>query len=473
MNIHRFSAFAAICLAVACSDSSATGAGGGGDAGASGGTGGASASTGGAQTGGGGDATGGGGAGGASGACDPKLPTFADGKAPSATVRVKAGAAAGGDGSEAKPFASLSDALKAASPGTEVRVSGDLPAPTYTVGVKGTDAAPIWITGEPGAKIGPLTLEGASHVVVQDLELAQGDGHVLHFFSADHLLFRRLRIHDAGLGCIKGSQTTNAYVEDSELWAAGKQNGHPTLDFVGVNTGHIVRSSFHDGPGVIIMLKGGTSDLLFAWNEVYKQTTAGNALALGQSTGPQYFQPKDAAFEGLRLIAFANRLHDLVGAPVAFEGCKDCAAVHNTIWNTTGPQLVRFLPGAAGEASGVMTSKPEGCRFAGNIVVGGQTSGASLNADAQNIGPGNVVDYNVFLKPGSLNWWGDIPQDMVHSTFDKDPKLSAEGLPGDVALVDGKGPPDIGSLPFSSAFVEDASGKCFTLPGDIGALAVP
>ena len=48
----------------------------------------------------------------------------------------------------------------------------------------------------------------------------------------------------------------------------------------------------------------------------------GNALALGQSTGPEFFQPKDAAFEGLRIVAFANRLYDLVGAPVAFEVTK-------------------------------------------------------------------------------------------------------------------------------------------------------
>jgi hypothetical protein len=364
--------------------------------------------------------------------------------------------------------------MKVVTPGTEVRVSGELTGFTYTTGVKGTESAPIWITGEPGAKIGPLTLESASYVIAQDLELSQSpDGHVLHFFSADHLLFRRLKIHAAGLGCIKGSQTSFAYVEDSDLWAAGQKSAHPVIDFVGVNTGHIVRSAFHEGPGVMIMLKGGTSDMLFAWNEVYNQTSPGNALALGQSTGPMYFQPIDSAFEGLRIIAFGNLLHDLVGAPVAFEGCKDCAALHNTIWSTTGAQLVRFLPGAAGEASGVAESKPEGCRFAGNIVVGGQESGASLNADPQNHGPGNVVDYNVFLKPGSLNWWGDIPQDMVYSTYDKDPQLSAEGVPSNTGLVDGKGPPDIGGLPFANTFVRDAKGACISLPADIGAIAVP
>lgn len=405
--------------------------------------------------------------------CEPKLPTFADGKQASSALYVHAGAAPGGDGSEVAPFAELAAALMVATPGTEVRVAGELPAPTYTVGLAGSADAPIWITGEPGAKIGPLTLEQASHIIVQDLEISGSDGHVLHFFFADHLLLRRLKIHDAGLGCIKGSQTTAAYVEDSELWAAGQVNAHPVLDYVGVNTGHIVRSEFHDGPGVMIMLKGGTSDLLFAWNEVHHQSEPGNALSLGQSTGPEFFQPLDAAFEGLRIVAFANLLHDLVGAPVAFEGCKDCAAVRNTIWSCTGPQLLRFLPGAAGMSSGVQVSKPEGCRFTGNIVVGGQDGGASLNADDVNTGPGNVVDYNVFLKPGALNWWGVIAQDLVHSTYDQDPQLDAAGMPGNVGLVDGKGPPDTAGLPFADAFTRDAAGACIGPAPDIGAFELP
>ena len=385
--------------------------------------------------------------------CEPPLPTFADGKSPTGTLYVQAGAAPGGDGSQAKPFDTLDAGLKAATPGTNVRVTGDLPAPTYTVGLGGTPEAPIWITGEAGAKVGPLTLEMGHDLVIRDLELSGSpEGHVLHFFFADRLLLQRLKIHDAGMGCIKGSQATEVHVEDSELWAAGKFSAHPVLDYVGVNGGHIVRSDFHDGPGVIIMLKGGTSDLLFAWNKVHAQTAPGDALTLGQSTGPQFFQPIDAAFEGLRIVAYANLLYDLVGPPVAFTGCKDCAAVRNTIWNTTGAQLVRFLPGAAGMNSGVMQSIPEGNRFTGNIVVGGQEGGASLNADEPNTGPNNVLDYNVFLKPGALNWWGVVPQDMVHSTYNQDPMLDAGGVPANVPLVDGKGPPDLAGLPFADTF---------------------
>lgn len=405
-------------------------------------------------------------------ACTPALPTFADGLTPERTLHVAPGGS--GDGSAGSPFGSLQAALAAATPGTEVRVDGDLPASTYTTGLAGTETAPIWITGEAGARIGPLTLEDASYIVVRDLELAGSpDGHVLHFFFSNDLVLRRLRIHDAGLGCIKGSQSVRVDLSDSELWDAGNRSDHPVLDYVGVNGARIVRSRFHEGPGVMVMLKGGTSDLFFAWNEIYDQTSPGNALALGQSTGPQFFQPIDSRFEGVRILAFANLLHDLVGAPVAFEGCQDCAAVHNTIWNTTGGQLLRFLPGAAGQDSGETRSVSEGCRFTGNIVVGGQAGGASLNADMDNVGPNNVADYNVWLKPGSLNWWGVVPQDMASSTYDQDPRLTAEGLPQETSLVAGAGPPDLSGLPFSELMVQGYDGACFTAPSDLGARVLP
>lgn len=466
----------------ACGDDGETapaaGAGGTAGSGAQAGSGGSGAT--------GGTSNGGGGSGAAGGSGCLSLPTFADGKTPTSTVWVSGSAAPGGDGSQGAPFRNLTEAKSAIGPGTEVRVQGEVQAVADYLDLQGTADAPIFITGEAGAvlrgQIDPaipaLAMDGASYVVVQDLEIATAGAHVLHFVFSDHLLFRRLSIHDAGLGCVKGSQCTDVFMEDVDVYDGGKGSpsqtaGHPVFDYVGVNTGHIVRSAFHNGPGVMVMLKGGTSDMFFAFNDIYDQTSSGNALSLGQSTGPQFFQPLDSAFEGLRIVAFANRLHELVGAPFAFEGCSECAAVHNVAWNTTGAQLVRFLPGAAGQDSGETVSLSTNCRFTGNIVVGGQESGASLNADPQNHGPGNQLDHNVFLKPGPLNWWSDIPQDTTTSTYDQDPQLDAVGRPANVALVDGQGASDIDSLAFGDRFVRDYAGTCVSAPLDIGAFEVP
>ncbi|MBW2459097.1 MAG: hypothetical protein JRI68_31650 [Deltaproteobacteria bacterium] len=469
-------------LFVACDDETNGGGGGGGSGGTASGTGGSSSGTGGSSSGTGGSSSSGTGGGGGTGGDDcVTLSTFADGKTPSSTLWVDGAADPGGDGSQGAPFRNLTEAKAAIVPGTEVRVQGEVFAAADYLALQGTADEPIFITGEPGAilrgQINPsipaLAMDGTSYLVVQDLELQTGGGHVLHFAFSDHLLFRRLTIHDAGLGCVKGSQSTDVFVEHTDVYDGGKSTAHPVFDYVGVNTGHIVFSQFHQGPGVMMMLKGGTSDMFVAWNDIYDQTTPGNALALGQSTGPQYFQPIDSAFEGLRIVAFANRLHGLVGAPFAFEGCSDCAAVHNVVWDCTGPQLVRFLPGAAGQNSGETVSLSQNCRFTGNVVVGGQASGASLNADAQNHGPGNQLDHNVFLKPGALNWWGDIPQDTVTSTYDQDPQLDSEGVPQNTTLVDGAGADDLGSITFADRFVRDYAGNCVTAPLDIGAFQVP
>jgi hypothetical protein len=224
----------------------------------------------------------------------------------------------------------------------------------------------------------------------------------------------------------------------------------------------------------MVMLKGGTSDVLFAFNEIYDQTgSGGSALHLGQSTGPQYFQPATADYEAKKLVAFANYIHDVAGPFFAFQGADSCAGVHNTMVGSTGGQLVRYLPGNAGSQSGATKSLSRHCRFTGNIVVGGTASGASLNADATSIGPGNALDHNIWLKPGSLNWWSPLEQEKTTSVYDKDPKVSASGVPGDTALVKGRGAADLGTLPFASFFVRDLKGSCVKQPLDIGAVAVP
>src|SRR5687767_4490562 len=123
----RYLSIVGMCLVAACG---VGGASSSGDAGAGGSAGSAGSS----------GTAGGGGTGGGSSACDPPLPTFADGKKPTSTLYIMAGAPAGGDGSQGKPFGTLNDALKVVSPGTEVRVSGELTGLTYTTGVKGTEA---------------------------------------------------------------------------------------------------------------------------------------------------------------------------------------------------------------------------------------------------------------------------------------------------------------------------------------------
>jgi len=420
-----------------------------------------------------------------------QLKQFASDATPIRTLFVDGSAKKGGNGSEEKPFRDLAQAEKVAKPGTEFRLRGEVqarPGKDYGLSFHGEPDAPIWITGEPGARlrgseereIPALKLVDTRYLVVQDLELLESPNHVLHFDHSHHLLFRRLHVHRARTACIKGSQSHHVYVEDSDLHGAAElPGGNPAstqvLDFVGVNTGHIVRSKFHDGPGVLVMLKGGTSDLLFAYNELYDQTSDehGAALHLGQWTSPRAFQPLDAAFEAVRVVAYANLIHDVKGAFLAFGGCDDCAAVHNTMYDSNGYQMVRYLPGSAGPESGAKQSVSRNCRFTGNIVVGGHPGGPSLNADAEHIGPGNALDHNLWLKQGAINWRSPLPRETTTSMFGRDPLLTPEGLPSNANLVRGKGPTDLGSIAFAELFTRDFRGACVTPPRDLGAIRLP
>jgi len=433
----------------------------------------------------GGLAAGGGSAGSAGGesSCDALPETFAAGHSPSAIIHVDGDAQAGGDGSENQPFASLAAAQAAVMPGTEIVIHNEV-VNNSALSFTGTAEAPIWITGAPGAKLrggsaSALRLVNTSYLIVQDLELFESPNHVLHFDHSDHLMFRRLHVHRAAEACLKGSQTTHLYVEDCDFHGAGElPGGDPVsvqvLDLVGVNTGYIVRSKFHDGHHVMVMLKGGTSDLLFAFNEIYDQTnTEESALGLGQWTGSPYFQPLDADFEAVNLVAFANFIHDVSGPFFSFLGAKNCAAIHNTMHKSDGGQLVRFLPGNTGEDSAETESKPEDCRFSGNVVVGGRADGASLNAGAAYLGLGNALDNNVWLKPGPLNWWSDLDQEPAPaSTYDQDPLIAADGTPENSALVQQLGTTDLGGTPFAEYFTRDFRGTCISLPMDRGAIEI-
>jgi hypothetical protein len=286
-------------------------------------------------------------------------------------------------------------------------------------------------------------------------------------------------VHRAVEACIKGSQGKNVYIEDSDLHGAGEVSGGDemameVLDFVGVNGGHVVRTRIHSGPTVLVMLKGGTSDLLLAFNEIYDQRPSGDAaIQVGQWTTPEFFQPRTADHEAERVVAYANFVHDVGGPFFAFQGAHDCAAIHNTFNGSRGEQLVRYLPGSAGSESGATESRSVRSRFAGNIVVGGTADGASLNADAESLGSGNAVDHNVWLKTGALNWWSAIAQETATSTYDQDPRVGSDGAPANVALVDGKGPTDIDGLPFAACFSCDLRARSWSAPRDIGAVSVP
>jgi hypothetical protein len=395
--------------------------------------------------------------------------TFADGLTPTKTLWVSSRGSTSGDGSYENPYASFSQAQHA-SPGTEIRVEGVISGKNYLT-FNGTASAPIWIRGESGALVdGLFLLTESSYVVVEDLEFTGSHDHQIHLLDSHYILLQRLDIHDPERYCLKVYHGSNIYLFHSNL-----HDAETNTTWIGTHGGRILSNHMYNSTKNMLVLKGGSQDIFIGFNDFENQvdSTAG-PIQLGNATGAEYFNPLDADYEGLRLIFFANMIHDVTATPISFMGCQDCAAIHNTIFDLNFIQdapLVRFLPGWVGQDASASESVTDGCRFSGNIVVGGTEGSSTLTTQSHGVGSDNIADYNIFYKPGPVNWHGLIDQDLVYSTYDQDPQLDEHGIPQNYSLVHAKGPTDLSGLPFGEYFVMDFYGNPFSQPFDIGSAA--
>jgi hypothetical protein len=149
--------------------------------------------------------------------CDP-IQTFADSKLPSREVFVSpAGDNSTGDGSQAKPYQTISRAVQGIQPGDAIRLlPGTHAAGTFLSNLTGTSNAPIWLGGVPG-QVRPVISGGSTalqlsrirYVVVENLEVSgttanglncDDGGDYANSNAARHVLFRNLYIHDIGTG---------------------------------------------------------------------------------------------------------------------------------------------------------------------------------------------------------------------------------------------------------------------------------
>jgi hypothetical protein len=395
--------------------------------------------------------------------------TFADGLVPTRTLWVSSRGSSSGDGSYENPYASFAQAQHA-SPGTEIRVEGVISGVNYLT-FNGTASAPIWIRGEPGALVdGLFLLTESNYVVVEDLEFTGSHDHQIHLLDSHYILLQRLDIHDPERYCLKVYHGSHIYLFHSSL-----HDAETNTTWIGTHGGRILSNHIYNATKNMLVLKGGSQDIFVGLNDFENQidSTAG-PIQLGNATGAEYFNPLDADYEGLRLIFFANMIHNVTATPINFMGCRDCAAIHNTIFDLHFVQdapLVRFLPGWVGQDASASESITDGCRFSGNIVVGGTEGSSTLSTHSQGVGPNNIANYNIFYKPGPVNWWGLVPQDLTYSTYDQDPQLDEHGIPQNYSLVHRKGPTDLSGLPLSEYFVMDFYGNPFSQPYDIGSAA--
>lgn len=279
------------------------------------------------------------------------IQTFASGISPARERFVSpSGDDQSGDGSAARPFATLQRATQQLAPGTAVRLlPGTYAGGVLLGGLSGSPGAPIWIGGAPGQAKPVLQggntgiqLSRVRYLVLHDLVVT---GAALNGVNVDdggdvndpeatrYVSLERLEIRDVGSGGnndgLKLSGLDDYFVLDCTVERINAGSG---IDHVGCHAGLIARCRLVDTGSNGIQLKGGTRDVEIRWCTFVDPGQRG--LNIGGSTGDPYFRPPLSTsvpnVEASRIRVVGNVIQGGVTA-FAFVGATDCVVSNNTV----------------------------------------------------------------------------------------------------------------------------------------------
>lgn len=418
-----------------------------------------------------------------------EIRTFAHGRAPTREVHVAVGGSdANGDGSAGRPFATIGRAVRAATPGTAVRIhAGTYPGGTFLGPLAGSAEAPIWIGGAPG-EARPV-LEGGTeglhlskvrYLVVEHLEVRGASGNGINCDDGGEtgnaeasrfVELRDLAIHDIGgsgnQDCLKLSGLRDFFVLDSEFSRCGGAQSGSGVDDVGCHRGLIARNRFRQLSANAVQAKGGTSAIEIRANLLVDAGSRG--INAGGSTGFAFFRPplsmsgENAEASDIRVIA-----NVIVGseAAVAFVGCVDCVVANNTIVDPTR-WVARILQETTTSGGYTFTPARRG-RFENNLVYFRR---AALSTFV-NVGPNTDAPSFVFAN----NLWY-AHDDPARSAPQQLPVAETGAVVGqDPRLVDPAADhhlqpqsPAIGRGAVVPGVDADHYGRCYRSPPSIGA----
>lgn len=314
---------------------------------------------------------------------------------PLAFLIVQAGSLPGGNGTAAKPFATIQAAAEAARPGTAILVR----AGAYREAVKlpsrrgGTDAAPIWLVSAdgPGAArvIAPKGAKaaiqglGVRNIAVLGFEVVGGQNGIQFGLSGDpgkdpgvwrqpsafprRLLVRGNIVHGQAPGDgIKISQADHVEIEDNRIHDVGDQ----CVDFVAVNDSTIAHNGCAGARhAAAIFAKAGSRGDRIAGNDVHDIRVANVAgIALGGESHAAYFRPTQRGYEARDLTVVGNRIARVAGYLIAVQGAQDSRATQNVL-DTTGLKAAAAIGIAHGSTAPALLL-PRNVTITGNLVVG-------------------------------------------------------------------------------------------------------
>ncbi|MBL8685072.1 MAG: hypothetical protein JNK05_38200 [Myxococcales bacterium] len=389
-----------------------------------------------------------------------------------------------GDGSDARPFATLRAAAMRAMPGTRILLrAGTYSGSAFLSNLRGTATQPIAIVGEGTVVLDAMRMGEALHIsdptylVLENFTIRNSTINGLNIDdagSADspahHVIMRRLRFEAVGSGgnndCIKLSGLDDFHVLDTDIASC---NAGDAIDMVGCHDGFIARNRFHDTMGSGgVQAKGGSARVTIHGNNF--DSVYGRAINAGGSTGLEFFRPIDAPYEAAQIRITSNvflRTGANSGAVVAFVGCDACVFANNTV---VVPQtwVARILQ----ETTGARFVPSRNGLFVNNIVVFYRSALRSFFNVGANTAPTTfVVGNNLWHSLDTPTFEGPVVSDGIPaemgSIFQRDPSF-ATSRTGDfrIRLTS---PAARQGRTVPGGVLGDYDGDCFDTPPSIGA----
>jgi hypothetical protein len=258
-----------------------------------------------------------------------------------------------GDGSEARPYASLQKAAQQLEAGTTITLHpGTYPGGISLSGLIGTAKAPIIIRGNPegerphikGGSNG-IHFSKVRYLKVEHLEISgvkyngvncDDGGERDNPDATRYVIFKDLYIHDVGgtgnQDGLKLSGVDDYSVINCVFERTGGGSSGSGVDQVGCHRGVIEGCTFCEMSANGVQCKGGSEDIEIRGCRFIHAGHRG--VNIGGSTGFPYFRPPLSAtqpnVEARNIRVIANIFEQGI-APVAFVGCDDCLVANNTI----------------------------------------------------------------------------------------------------------------------------------------------
>ncbi|GGE49016.1 hypothetical protein GCM10007276_27670 [Agaricicola taiwanensis] len=279
---------------------------------------------------------------------------------PTSTIWVQAGAAAGGDGSQDRPFSTIQQAVSSANPGTAIMVR----AGTYVENVKlpisaGTDTAPIWLVSADGIGAAHIIAKSATAPVIKGLGT---DNYMIDGFTIEggsngiqlsqsgsaftnmvqNIVLSNNTIINSRDDGIKISQADNVQILHNNIVASGDQG----IDFVAVNDSTIIGNEVSRITGAsAIFAKGGSTNVEISGN--YVHDVAVDGIILGGWTEQKFFRPGFDTYEAKNITVSGNYVEGVGKRPVNILGAIESEVSGNILHgNPDYPTVVNIENGS-------------------------------------------------------------------------------------------------------------------------------